>query len=155
RLLAGVLGAAAWLPRDGGFDGAVHLVFQPAEEPGLGAEAMLADGLFDRFPVEGVYGLHNLPGRPAGELHTRVGAVMAAEDNFTITVTGRGGHASTPQTVIDPLVTAAHIVVALQTVVSASTAPTPTAAARCPDIPSLEGSSSRGTPAPSTTPTAP
>lgn len=132
--MAMVLGAAAVLARDGGFDGAVHLVFQPAEEPGLGAEAMLADGLFDRFPVEGVYGLHNLPGRPAGELHTRVGAVMAAEDNFTITVTGRGGHASTPQTVIDPLVTAAHIVVALQTVVSRSTDPTHAVVVSCTNL---------------------
>jgi hippurate hydrolase len=132
--MAMVLGAAAVLARDGGFDGTVHLVFQPAEEPGHGAEAMLADGLFDRFPVQGVFGLHNLPGRPAGELHTRPGAVMAAEDNFTITLTGRGGHASTPQVVIDPLVTAAHVVVALQTVVSRSTDPTRAAVVSCTDL---------------------
>jgi hippurate hydrolase len=132
--MAMTLGAAAVLAREGGFSGTVHLVFQPAEEPGHGAEAMLADGLFDRFPVEGVFGLHNLPGRPTGELHTRTGPVMAAEDNFTITVTGRGGHASTPQVVVDPLVTAAHLVVALQTVVSRSTDPTHAAVVSCTDL---------------------
>jgi hippurate hydrolase len=132
--MAMLLGAAAVVARDGGFDGIVHLIFQPAEEPGRGAEAMLADGLFDRFPVQGVFGLHNLPGRPAGELHTRAGVVMAAEDNFTITITGRGGHASTPQVLVDPLVAAAHVVIALQTVVSRSTDPTRAAVVSCTDL---------------------
>ncbi|SDR80006.1 amidohydrolase [Brevibacterium siliguriense] len=94
--MAMVLGAASALAKDIAFDGTVHLIFQPAEEPGTGAEAMIADGLFDRFPTDEVYGLHNIPGLPAGEIHTRPGPLMAAEDNFEIRITGRGGHASAP-----------------------------------------------------------
>src|SRR5699024_3233237 len=104
--MAMVLGAASALAADIAFDGTVRLVFQPAEEPGTGAEAMIADGLFDRFAIDEIYGLHNIPGLPAGEIHTRCGPIMAAEDNFEISITGRGGHASAPHFVIDPMVMA-------------------------------------------------
>ncbi|MET7639972.1 amidohydrolase [Streptomyces sp. NPDC005438] len=129
-----VLGAAAVLARDGGFDGTVRLLFQPAEEPGRGAAAMIADGLFDRFPMDAVYGLHNVPGLPAGHLATRAGAFMAGEDNFAITVTGRGGHASAPHHVVDPLVVGAQIVLALQTIVARSVDPMESAVVSCTDL---------------------
>ncbi|HRQ00044.1 MAG TPA: amidohydrolase [Terrimesophilobacter sp.] len=126
--MAMLLGAAAVLADrsdldSAALDGTVHLFFQPAEEPGRGALAMIDDGLFDRFPVDAVFGLHNLPGIPAGELHTRSGPIMAAEDNFEITVTGRGGHASMPHLVVDPLLVGAEIVSALQTIVARSADP--------------------------------
>ena len=107
--MAMVLGAAAALAGED-FDGTVRVLFQPAEEPGRGARAMIDDGLFDRFPVDRLFGLHNHPGTAAGRLLTRAGPVMAGEDNFEIAVTGRGGHASAPHLVIDPLVVAAEIV---------------------------------------------
>lgn len=129
-----VLGAAATLARDGGFDGTLHVVFQPAEEPGRGAAAMIDDGLFDRFPMDAMFGLHNLPGIPAGHLLTREGPIMAGEDNFTIRITGRGGHASSPHLVVDPLVTAAHVIVALQTIVARVTDPLAAAVVSCTDI---------------------
>lgn len=132
--MAMVLGAAATLARDPDLDGTVHFVFQPAEEPGKGAAAMIADGLFDRFPMDAIFGLHNLPGRPAGQLSTRAGSVMAGEDNFTIVVTGRGGHASSPHLVVDPLVAAAQIVVALQSVVARSVDPLRSAVVSCTDL---------------------
>jgi amidohydrolase len=113
--MAMLLGAGRVLAAEGGFAGAVHLVFQPAEEHGLGAKAMIADGLFDRFPAEAMFGLHNLPGLAAGRISTRVGGLMASEDNFTIRITGRGGHASQPQMVVDPIVVAAQVVFGLQT----------------------------------------
>ena len=108
--MAMLLGAGHVLAGEGGFGGAVHLVFQPAEEHGLGAKAMIADGLFERFPVEAMFGLHNMPGLAAGRISTRVGALMSSEDNFEIRIAGRGGHASQPQMVVDPLVVAAQIV---------------------------------------------
>ena len=121
--MAMVLGAAATLAVDGGFEGTVHVEFQPAEEPGQGAQAMIDDGLFDRFRIDAMYGLHNLPGLPAGHLHTRAGAIMASEDNFTIDITGRGGHAARPEMVIDPIVIGAEIVLALQTIASRTVDP--------------------------------
>lgn len=132
--MAMLLGAAARLAAEGGFDGTVHAVFQPAEEPGRGAQRMVDDGLFERFPVKGVYGIHNFPGAPPGHLLTRPGPVMASEDNFTIRVTGRGGHASTPHLTIDPLVVAAEIVVALQHVVARTVDPVSTAVLSCTDL---------------------
>ena len=108
--MAMLLGAAAVLVEEGGFDGTVRFFFQPAEEHGLGAQAMIDDRLLERFPVEQVYGLHNMPGLPAGELHTRPGPIMAGEDTFEITITGRGGHAAAPHMVIDPLIVAAEVV---------------------------------------------
>jgi amidohydrolase len=129
-----VLGAAAVLVEEGGFDGTVHLVFQPAEEHGLGAKAMLDDGLLERFPMQAMYGLHNLPGARAGALLTRVGGIMASEDNFEIRVRGRGGHASQPQMLVDPIVAAADIVLALQTIVARNVAPTRPAVVSCTEI---------------------
>lgn len=125
------LGAAAVLAEDGGFDGTVRIVMQPAEEPGRGAQAMLVDGLLERFPLDALYGLHNMPGIPAGHLHVRPGGIMASEDNFTIVVHGRGGHAARPEAVIDPLVIGAEIVLALQTIVARDVEPTQPAVVSC------------------------
>jgi len=132
--LAMLLGAAATLAEDPDLDGTVHLILQPAEEPGQGAQAMVDDGLFERYPMDRLFGIHNAPGFPAGHLHTRPGPVMASEDNFTIAVTGRGGHASAPHLVIDPLVVAAEIILALQHVVARSVDPVRTAVISCTDI---------------------
>jgi hippurate hydrolase len=132
--MAMLLGAAARLAEERGFDGTVRVVFQPAEEPGRGAQAMVDDGLFDRFPVDSIFGIHNMPGFPAGHLRTRTGAVMASEDDFSIRVTGRGGHASAPHLVIDPLVVAAEIVVALQHVVARNVDPIGTAVLSCTNL---------------------
>jgi amidohydrolase len=132
--MAMVLGAASALAKDISFDGTVRLFFQPAEEPGTGAEAMIADGLFDRFPTDEVYGLHNIPGLPAGEIHTRPGPLMAAEDNFEIRISGRGGHASAPQHVIDPMVIGAEIVLSLQTIVARSVDPLDSVVVSCTEL---------------------
>jgi amidohydrolase len=132
--MAMVLGAAAVLAEEGGFDGTVHVVFQPAEEHGLGAKAMLADGLLERFPMQAMYGLHNLPGAPAGHLLTRAGGIMAGEDDFEIRIRGRGGHASAPHLVVDPIVVAAEIVLALQTIVSRTVDPSLAAVVSCTEI---------------------
>lgn len=129
-----VLGAAAALVNDDSFDGTVHFLFQPAEEPGKGAQAMIDDGLFTRFPMDEIYGIHNMPGWPAGHLLTRSGALMASEDNFVITITGRGGHASRPQLVIDPIVVAAEVITALQTIVSRSIDPSQSGVVSCTEV---------------------
>jgi len=117
-----LLGAAKAL-RDLDFDGTVYFIFQPNEEHGLGAQAMIDDGLFDRFPMETIYGMHNIPGRPAGQLAMKAGPIMAGEDNFVITIKGRGGHASQPHHHIDPLVISAEIILGLQTIVARSVDP--------------------------------
>jgi hippurate hydrolase len=132
--MAMVLGAAAVLVQEGGFDGTVHVVFQPAEEHGRGAKAMLDDGLLERFPMQAMYGLHNLPGAPAGSLLTRAGGVMASEDDFAIRVHGRGGHASQPQMLVDPIVVAAEIVLALQTIVARNVQPNQPAVVSCTEV---------------------
>jgi hippurate hydrolase len=132
--MAMVLGAAAVLAEEGGFDGTVHVVFQPAEEHGLGAKAMLDDGLLERFPMQAMYGLHNLPGAPAGHLLTRAGGILASEDNFEIRVHGRGGHAARPQMVVDPIVVAAEIVLALQTIVARNVDPSRSAVVSCTEF---------------------
>ncbi|MEM1315981.1 MAG: amidohydrolase, partial [Pseudomonadota bacterium] len=116
--VATLLGAAAMLARDGGFDGAVRFVFQPAEEWGQGMKAMIADGLGSRLGFDEIYGLHNKPGLPVGALETRPGPFMAAEDGFAIAVRGSGGHASAPQECRDAIVCACAIVGELQTIVS-------------------------------------
>lgn len=126
-----VLGAAALLAQEGGFDGTVRVLLQPAEEPGRGARAMVEDGLFERFPMDALYGLHNLPGLPAGHLHVRPGPIMAGEDNFAITITGRGGHAARPEAVVDPLVAGAELVLALQSVVARNVPPLSPAVLSC------------------------
>ena len=132
--MAMLLGAAALLAEEDGFDGTVRAIFQPAEEPGRGAQAMVDDGLFERFPVDRLFGIHNTPGTPAGHLRTRPGPVMASEDNFTIHVHGRGGHASAPHLVVDPLVIGSEIVLALQHVVARSVDPVRTAVLSCTDL---------------------
>jgi amidohydrolase len=113
-----LLGAAKALATEGGFDGTVLLVFQPAEEWGQGMKAMIRDGLGSRFPFDEIYGLHNKPGLPIGQFETRAGAFMAAEDNFRITVRGSGGHASRPHQCHDAIVCVSAIVVELQTIVA-------------------------------------
>ena len=120
-----LLGAAEYLARTRHFNGTVNLIFQPAEEAGKGsgAQAMIADGLFDRFPCDAIFGLHNHPGAPAGSFLMRAGPLMAASDTVTIRITGRGGHASRPHQTVDPIVTAANIVMTLQTVVSRNVNP--------------------------------
>ena len=129
-----LLGAAAVLADEGGFDGTVRFFFQPAEEHGRGAQAMITDGVLDRFPVERIFGLHNMPGIPPGDLHTRPGAIMASEDTFEITITGRGGHAARPHMIIDPIVIAAEIVLALQSILSRSVDPSDSAVLSCTEI---------------------
>ena len=122
-----LLGAAKILAEEGGFDGTVRFVFQPAEEWGKGALAMLRDGLLERFPFEEIYGLHNMPGHPVGQLSTRAGAIMSAEDNFEITLSGVGGHASRPHAGSETLVAGCALVVNLQTIVSRRLDPADTA----------------------------
>lgn len=113
-----LLGAAQRLAKAGDFSGTIVFVFQPNEEHGKGARAMLDDGLLKRFPFQEAYGLHNMPGMPVGAFATRPGPLMAAEDNFEIIVTGRGGHAAQPHKTNDPILAATHIVLALQAIVS-------------------------------------
>ncbi|MEU0640417.1 M20 aminoacylase family protein [Streptomyces albidoflavus] len=129
--MAMVLGAAALLADQGGFDGTVRFIFQPAEEPGRGAQAMIDDGLFDRFPIDAIFGLHNTPGLAVGELGTRTGALLASEDNFEIRICGRGGHAASPHMVVDPLVIGAEVVLALQTIVARNIDPSQSAVVSC------------------------
>lgn len=119
-----LLGAARFLAEEGGFDGTVHFIFQPAEEWGKGALAMLDDGLLQRFPFEEIYGLHNLPGLPVGHFETRAGAIMSAEDNFEIVLKGVGGHAARPHWGNEVLVAACALVTSLQTIVSRRLSPT-------------------------------
>jgi amidohydrolase len=132
--MAMLLGAAKLLAQRRDFSGTVRFIFQPAEEHGRGAASMMADGLFERFPVDEIYGAHNIPGMPAGHIATRVGGLMASEDNFVIRIKGRGGHAARPQMAIDPLVIGAEIVLALQTVVSRSLEPGQPAVVSCTEF---------------------
>lgn len=113
-----LLGAAKHLATTRDFNGSVAFIFQPAEEGGAGAKAMIEDGLFSRFPIDEVYGMHNKPGLPIGQFATRAGAVMASTDRIEIEIEGIGGHAARPQYSIDPVVVGAQIVTALQTIVS-------------------------------------
>ena len=122
-----LLGAARYLAETRGFDGTVHFIFQPAEEGLGGAEAMLADGLFERFHCDTVFGMHNRPGLAVGKFAIRSGAMMAGGGFFDITVTGRGGHGARPESSIDPVLVAAHIATALQSIVARNVKPTDTA----------------------------
>lgn len=124
-----LLGAAKHLAATRNFAGTVHLIFQPAEEAGIdcGARRMLADGLFERFPCDAVFALHNQPGKPARTFHFHAGPFMSASDRVTITVRGVGGHAARPHQAIDPIVAASSIALALQTVVARNVDPTKTA----------------------------
>lgn len=119
-----LLGAAKLLAEEGSFDGTIRFIFQPAEELARGATAMLDDGLMERFPFEEIYGLHNAPGYPTGEIRTKSGAIMSAEDLFEITLRGVGGHASQPHTSNETLVAACALVTSLQTIVSRRIDPT-------------------------------
>ncbi|MCO4052702.1 MAG: amidohydrolase [Bosea sp.] len=113
-----LLGAARWLSQHRDFSGAVHLIFQPAEEGRGGARAMLADGLFDRFPCDAVYGLHNMPNMPAGQFAIRQGPSMAAADRFFVTFRGTGGHGgASPHLSTDITIVQAHFVLGLQTII--------------------------------------
>jgi hippurate hydrolase len=113
-----LLGAARYLAATRQFDGTLTLIFQPAEEGQGGAEAMLADGLLERFPCDALFGMHNMPGLPAGHLGFREGPMMASQDLLNVTIEGVGGHGSMPHLAVDPLVAAASVVMALQTVVA-------------------------------------
>ena len=113
-----LLGAAQYLAETRNFDGTAVLIFQPAEEGGGGGREMVEAGLMERFGIQEVYGMHNMPGIPVGQFAIRPGAMMAAADQFDITVTGKGGHAAKPQDCVDTLLVASHIVVALQSVAS-------------------------------------
>jgi amidohydrolase len=122
-----LLGAARYLAETRDFDGTVHLIFQPAEEGLGGGAAMLADGLFDRFPCDAIFGMHNWPGLAIGKFQIRTGPMMAGGGYFDITVTGRGAHGARPEVGIDPVIVASHITTALQTVVSRNVTPFDTA----------------------------
>jgi len=113
-----LLGAALYLARTRRFKGTVQFVFQPAEEKGGGAEAMLKDGLFERFPVSAIYGAHNEPLLPVGEMAVVPGAISAAQDDLCIRVYGQGGHAARPHLGVDPILVGAEIVMAAQSIVS-------------------------------------
>jgi amidohydrolase len=118
-----LLGAAKYLAETRNFDGRVVVIFQPAEEGGGGGREMVADGMLDRWKVQEVYGMHNMPGIPVGQFAIRPGAMMAAADTFEIVVTGKGGHAAKPHDCVDTTVVSAHIIVALQTIASRNVDP--------------------------------
>ncbi|MGN6549881.1 MAG: M20 aminoacylase family protein [Pararhizobium sp.] len=121
--IAMLLGAAKYLAETRNFAGSVAVIFQPAEEGGGGGDEMVRDGMMERFGIEEVFGMHNLPGLPVGHFGTRKGPIMAATDEFTVTIAGRGGHAAMPNRTVDPIVIGAEIVGALQTIASRSADP--------------------------------
>ena len=122
-----LLGAARYLAETRNFDGTVHFIFQPAEEGLGGGEAMVQDGLFERFPCDTIFGMHNRPGLAVGKFQIRTGPMMAGGAYFDITVTGRGAHGARPEAGIDPVIIASHITTALQTVISRNVRPLDTA----------------------------
>ncbi|MFY2508486.1 M20 aminoacylase family protein [Vibrio pectenicida] len=113
-----LLGAASYLAKHQTFDGTVYFIFQPDEEHGCGAQAMIDDGLFECFSIDEVYGVHNFPGLAEGELMVRPGSFMASESSFEITIHGVGGHAALPHQGVDPLVVGSQVILGLQTIVS-------------------------------------
>ena len=118
-----LLGAAKYLASSKNFKGTVNFIFQPAEEGGGGGKIMIEEGLFEMFPIDSVYGLHNWPGMPAGIFGVGSGPIMASVDTFDLTINGRGGHAAMPDQCIDPIVIASQVVSALQTIPSRNTHP--------------------------------
>jgi len=118
-----LLGGAKYLAETRNFAGTAVVIFQPAEEGGAGGRAMLEDGLVERFGIEQFYGLHNMPGIPAGQFAIREGGIMAATDEFNITISGNGGHAAMPHNTVDPVIVAAQLILALQTIVSRNVDP--------------------------------
>jgi hippurate hydrolase len=115
---ATLLAAAQLLAATRGFDGTLHLIFQPAEEGLMGAKRMVEDGLFERFPCDAVYAYHNEPGFPAGQFGFLPGVIYSSSDTVVITIEGKGGHGAMPHTTVDPIMVAAHLILALQTLVS-------------------------------------
>ncbi len=113
-----LLGAAQYLAETRNFDGTVVLLFQPAEEGGGGGRVMVEEGVMDRWGVQEVYGMHNMPGLTPGEFAIRPGALLASADEFEITVTGKGGHAAAPHEAVDPNLAAAHVLIGLQSIAS-------------------------------------
>ena len=118
-----LLGAAKYLAKTRDFDGTTYCIFQPGEEGYAGARAMIQDGLFDRFPADMVFAMHNWPSLPAGQIGVANGAMMAAADRITIKITGRGGHGAHAYLTVDPVVVAAHIITAVQSIVSRNVSP--------------------------------
>ncbi|MBB3002957.1 M20 aminoacylase family protein [Paraburkholderia tropica] len=118
-----LLAAARHLAQSGSFNGTLHLIFQPAEEGLGGAKRMLDEGLFERFPCDAVFAMHNMPGFPTGKLGFRAGPFMASSDTVVIDIDGRGGHGAVPHKAIDPVVVCANVVLALQTIVSRNVPP--------------------------------
>jgi amidohydrolase len=129
-----ILGAARLLAEKKNFSGTVRFIFQPAEEHGRGAKAMMNDGLFERYPVDAIFGAHNMPGMAAGTFATRAGGIMASEDNFVIHIKARGTHAARPHMGVDPVVIASQIVLALQTIVSRNLDPGQQAVISCTEF---------------------
>jgi hippurate hydrolase len=113
-----LLGAAKYLAETRNFDGTAIVIFQPAEEGEKGGEAMVKDGLMERFGIQEVYGMHNAPGLPVGQFALRPGPLLAAVDNFTITIEGKGGHAARPHQAVDTILVSAQIVIAIQSIVA-------------------------------------
>jgi hippurate hydrolase len=122
-----LLAAARYLHETRNFDGTAYLIFQPGEEGYAGAKAMIEDGLFERFPAAEVYALHNWPGLPPGRIGITPGPAMAAADRIEITIDGRGGHGAHPHAAVDPVLVAAHIITAAQSIVSRNVSPIDTA----------------------------
>src|SRR6185437_2343369 len=122
-----LLGAARYLAETRGFDGTVNFIFQPAEEGLGGAAAMVEDGLFERFPCDAIFGMHNRPGLAVGKFAIRPGPMMAGGAFFDIAIAGRGAHGARPESGVDPVVVAAHITTALQTVIARNVRPIDTA----------------------------
>jgi len=121
--VAMLLSAAQVLSNNRSFNGTVNFIFQPAEEGGCGANEMIHDGLFEKFPCDAIFALHNWPGIPAGQFATRKGAIMASCNEFRITVTGKGSHAALPHTCADPIFTIAQIINGLQAVITRNKSP--------------------------------
>ncbi len=122
-----LLGAAVYLKQHNDFAGTVHFIFQPAEEGGCGGKFMVEEGLFEKFPCDSVYGMHNWPGLAVGKFAVHDTNVMAAVDEINITITGKGGHAAMPDQVIDPILAGAHVITTLQSIVSRNVPPVETA----------------------------
>ena len=121
-----MLGAAKYLQENRNFDGTVYLIFQPAEEGGAGAVKMMEEGLFQKHPMDSIYGLHNWPTMPKGKIGINPGPMMASSDDVFITVKAKGGHAAMPEQCVDPIVVASQIVVALQSIASRNVSPVDT-----------------------------